>query len=231
MTAPEPETGPLRTCIVTRAERPPEEMIRFVLGPDGTVVPDIRRRLPGRGVWTTATAKAVGEAAKRRAFERSFKTKAVTPEGLAAQIDGLLESDCLQSLALANKAGAVVTGFAKVESVIAEGKIAAIVHAIDGGADGKRKIGQALRRRFGDETPPELETFDSRQMDLALGRTNVIHAALRTGPASDAFVARARRLRVYRSGENGSEPTGSAAADLRVGKLDERARAPRTQDE
>lgn len=220
MAATDPETGPLRTCIVTRAERPPEEMIRFVLGPDGIVVPDIRRRLPGRGVWTTATAKAVSEAAKRRAFERSFKVKAVAPEGLAAQIDGLLESDCLQSLALANKAGAVTTGFAKVESAIAEGKIAALVHATDGGADGKRKLGQVLRRRFGDETPPELETFDSRQMDLALGRTNVIHAALRPGPASAALTAKCRRLLGYRAGAN------EFSAALGRSRRDERAESP-----
>jgi uncharacterized protein len=230
MATRERDEGPLRTCIVTRAERPPEEMIRFVLGPDGMVVPDLRRRLPGRGVWTTGTAKAVAEATKRRAFARSFKTGATAPEGLAELVGNLLASDCLQSLALANKAGLVVSGFAKVEAAVAAGDVATILHASDGGADGKRKLGQALRRRFGADAPQEFETFDSSQLDLALGRTNVIHAALRRGPASDAFIAHARRLQVYRSGEHGSERT-RLAADAGGGERDERATAPRTQDE
>lgn len=198
------EAGSTRTCIATRVERPPEQMIRFALAPDGTVTPDLRRRLPGRGVWVTATAEAVAQAVKRRAFERGFKARATVPEGLAARIDGLMEADCLQSLSLANKAGLVVAGFAKVEAAIAAGDIAAVLHATDGGADGKRKIGQALRRRFGQSGPQEIETFDSGQLDLALGRSNVIHAALRSGPASAAVTEKLRRLQVYRSAEDNS---------------------------
>jgi uncharacterized protein len=194
------ETGPVRTCIVTRSQLPPGEMIRFVLAPDGTVTPDLRRRLPGRGVWTTATAQIVAQAIKRRAFERGFKTRTTVPEGLVALIDRLMETNCLQALALANKAGLVTTGFAKVEAEIATGAVAAVLHASDGGADGKRKLGQSLRRRYGDATPEEIETFESRQLDLALGRTNVIHAALRTGAASAALLAQCSRLQIFRSG-------------------------------
>lgn len=199
MTASADDKGPTRTCIVTRRERSPDEMIRFVLAPDGTATPDLRRKLPGRGVWVTATAANVAEAVKKRAFERGFKGKAKPPDGLVALIDRLLEAECLQGLSLANKAGLVVTGFAKVEAAIATGDILAALHASDGGADGKRKIGQALKRRFGATPPPELETFDSGQLDLALGRANVIHAALRPGPASVALLARVERLQAYRS--------------------------------
>lgn len=205
------EKGPRRTCIVTRAERPPEEMIRFVLAPDGAVTPDLRRRLPGRGVWVTATAETIAAAVGRRAFERAFRTRAATPEGLVEQIERLMQADCLQALALANKAGLVVSGFAKVEAAIAAGDIAAALHARDGGADGKRKIGQALRRRFGPETPPEMETFDSRQLDLALGRTNVIHAALRRGSASAALVEKLKRMQAYRATETQTASPGAAA--------------------
>ena len=193
------ESGSLRTCVVTREERPPEQMIRFVLAPDGTVTPDLRRRLPGRGVWVQATAGTVATAVRKRAFERGFKSPAKVPEGLVALIDRLLEADCLQSLSLSNKAGLVTAGFAKVEAQIGEGGVAVLLHARDGGADGKRKLGQALRRRYGDDAPAELEMFDSCQMDLALGRTNVIHAALRTGPASAALVERCLRLRTFRA--------------------------------
>lgn len=207
MPAPEQEpaetseqaSGSLRTCVVTREEGPPETMIRFVLDPAGNVTPDLRRKLPGRGVWTRTSAKVVAEAVRRRAFERGFKTKATAPDGLVALVDRLMETDCLQALAMANKAGLVVTGFAKVEAEIASGAVAALFHAVDGGADGKRKLGQALRRRFGDAPPGEIETFDSRQLDLALGRTNVIHAALRTGPASTGLVARCAKLQEFRA--------------------------------
>ncbi|MFT4099052.1 MAG: RNA-binding protein [Rhodoblastus sp.] len=210
-TGGETESGPVRTCIVTRAERSPEEMIRFVLAPDGTVTPDLKRRLPGRGVWVTASAEVVAQAGRRRAFDRGFKGKAVVPDDLPGQVDRLLEADCLQRLSLANKAGLVVTGSAKVEAAIAAGDTVAILHASDGGQDGKRKIGQALRRRFGDGPPPETECFGSAQMDLALGRTNVIHAALRAGPASAALLASMKRLLVYRSAATSSARTESAA--------------------
>lgn len=207
--ADDEERGPIRTCCVTRAERPPEEMIRFVLAPDGTVTPDLKRRLPGRGVWITASAGVVAQALKRRAFDRGFKGKATVPADLPEQIDRLMEADCLQRLSLANKAGLVTTGFAKVEAAIAAGDTIAILHAADGGQDGKRKIGQALRRRFGDAAPPEMECFGSAQLDLALGRTNVIHAALRAGPASAALLESMKRLQVYRSAA-----TPSARAEI-----------------
>ncbi len=205
------ESGPIRTCIVTRAERPPEEMIRFVLAPDGTVTPDLKRRLPGRGVWVSASAGIVAQAGRRRAFDRGFKGKAVVPDDLPARIDGLMQADCLQRLSLANKAGLVTTGFAKVEAAIAAGETIAILHATDGGQDGKRKIGQALRRRFGAEAPPEMECFGSAQLDLALGRTNVIHAALRAGPASAALLESMKRLQVYRSAATPSAGAERAA--------------------
>ncbi|MGH6801161.1 MAG: RNA-binding protein, partial [Methylocella sp.] len=178
-----------RTCIVTRAKGLPQDMIRFVAGPGAIVVPDIRRKLPGRGVWVTARACDVAEAVKRQAFARGLKTKVVASENLAAEIEALLTKDCLQALSLASKAGQVVNGFAKVEEAIAAGAIAGLVHAADCGADGMRKLGQCLRRRYGDERArPRVELFASGQLGLALGRANVIHAALIGGPASEGFL-------------------------------------------
>lgn len=200
MTDATQEGGPLRTCVVTREEHTPEEMIRFVLAPDGTVTPDLRRRLPGRGVWVDCKAAVVAAAVRKKAFDRAFRSQTKASADLEVQIERLMEADCVQSLALANKAGLVTTGFAKVEAQIEAGQIAVLLHASDGGADGKRKLGQALRRRFGEAAPEEMEPFDSRQMDLALGRTNVIHAALRPGPASAALTGKCRRLLRYRAG-------------------------------
>lgn len=207
------EAGPERTCIVTRQKGLPEDMIRFVIGPGTIVVPDIRRKLPGRGVWVTAHAESVAEAVRRRAFARSFKTQVKAAETLPAEIDGLMTTDCLQSLAMANKAGQVVTGTAKVEEAIATGTILVLVHASDGSSDGKRKLdGRLHKATQGTRCEPPIELFRSDQLDLALGRTNVIHAALVPGSASRAFLARCRKLSLYRYGPPRAEQSDQHSA-------------------
>ena len=214
--ATDDETGSERTCIVTRARLSPDEMLRFVAGPDGLVVADIKRKLPGRGVWVSADAKNVAEAAKKQLFARSLKCAVKASPQLADEVDAMLERDALQFFSIANKAGLVVTGSAKVESAIAKGGVIALIHATDGGADGIRKLGQAVTRRFGEAASgvPRIALFQSAQLDLALGRANVIHAALMAGPASDALpLAKCRRLDSYRSGRqpgNLGEPASPA---------------------
>jgi predicted RNA-binding protein YlxR (DUF448 family) len=189
-----------RTCIVTRRREPPEGMIRFVRGPDGVVAPDIRARLPGRGVWVGARAALVAEAAKKRMFARGLKEQVETPPHLEQDVDRLLEADCLQMLALANKAGAAVAGYGKVGDLLAKGGEGVLVEARDGGEDGKRKLGQLARRSAGENNgaPPAIGLFTSGQLDLALGRTNVIHAALAVGGTATSFRSRCRRLAAYR---------------------------------
>lgn len=193
-----------RTCIVTRRREPPEAMIRFVRGPDGVIAPDIRARLPGRGVWVGARAALVAEAAKKRMFARSLKEQVESPPQLAEDVDRLLEADCLQMLALANKAGAVTAGFNKVSDLLEKGGVGALIEALDGGADGKRKLRQSARRgevatnRENDGVPPIIGLFTSSQLDLALGRTNVIHAAVASGGPGTSFLSRCRRLAAYR---------------------------------
>ena len=196
------EKGPERTCIVTRRKGPPEAMLRFVVDPDGMVVPDLKRRLPGRGVWITADSKTLAEALKRGAFSRGFRKAVKASPTLVEDLDRLMERDALQALSLANKAGAVITGFAKVESEIASGRVAGLVHAQDGGEDGVRKLTQALLRHHGEAALawPRVRLFLSAQLDLAMGRTNVIHAALKTGAASAGFLSRCRVLAVFRNG-------------------------------
>jgi predicted RNA-binding protein YlxR (DUF448 family) len=196
------EQGPERTCIVTRQKGSPEAMLRFVVGPDGEVVPDLRRRLPGRGVWVTPTAKVLAEALRKGAFAKGFRKAVKASPALVSEVDALMERDALQALSLANKAGSVITGFAKVEAEIAAHRLAGLVHAHDGGEDGVRKLTQALLRHHGEPALawPRVRLFDSSQLDLALGRTNVIHAALKTGAASDSFLSRCRLLAVFRDG-------------------------------
>jgi uncharacterized protein len=139
-----PRREPERTCIVSRAVNPPEGLIRFVIGPGGEVVADLAGKLPGRGAWVTATAAAVGEAVKRRAFSRAFKAEVKTPPDLAGRIEEALRRDLRQALSLANKAGAVMSGFVKVETAIREGGVAALLHAAEAAPDGRRKLEGAL---------------------------------------------------------------------------------------
>jgi uncharacterized protein len=191
------EGSPERTCMVTRAKALPQDMIRFVVGPAAAVVPDIRRNLPGRGVWVLCCADIVARAVKGQAFSRGFKMKVTASPDLAVEIETELTRDCLQALSIANKAGQVVTGFAKIEVAI---------------ADGVRKLRQCLRRRFGDDgAKPWIGLFRSEELDLALGRTNVTHAALAEGAASEGFLDRCRRLQLYRSGLSHLKAEGKAA--------------------
>jgi uncharacterized protein len=197
-----------RTCVVTRRHVEPEAMIRFVRAPDGALTPDIRSRLPGRGVWVTARADLVAEAARKKLFSRVLKEQVSIPPDLALDVDRLLESDCLQMLAMANKAGLVVAGFGKVGAALEKGGVAALIEALNGGEDGKRKLAQMARRAALTECvkPVVITIFTSLQLDLALGRTNVIHAALTSGGPTAAFLTRCRRLASYRGETTDATP-------------------------
>jgi predicted RNA-binding protein YlxR (DUF448 family) len=194
-----PRHEPERTCIVTREAQPAAGLIRFVLGPDSQVVPDLRHKLPGRGVWVTARSTIVEEAVKRRLFSRAFKTEARASETLPRDIERALRDDLRQGLSLANKAGAVITGFYKVESAIAEKPLVALIHAAEAADDGRRKIANQLRKRLGDAISsfPVVQELSNDELDLALGRSHVIHAALVAGAGSDGFLNRWHRYRSY----------------------------------
>jgi predicted RNA-binding protein YlxR (DUF448 family) len=185
-------------------------MIRFVRSPQGDVVPDVRHKLPGRGLWITATRQAVEDSIKRNVFARGFKAEMRPPAGLAAQTDDLLARAALDALAIAGKAGLVLHGYAKVETTIGRGEAIAIIHAADGADDGKRKINAYLRGRGIDI--PVIQAFSSAQLDLALGRSNVVHAALLAGSATNTFMARALRLTRFRAPDGNS--TEAPRADV-----------------
>lgn len=136
-----------RTCLVTRAAGPADRLIRFVLAPDGSVVPDVAGRLPGRGVWITGRRELVEQAVRKRLFARGFRAEATADPGLADLVDRLLEDRALGSLSMARKAGLVVTGFGKVTAALQRGGVLAVIHAAEAAADGRRKILQAMSRR------------------------------------------------------------------------------------
>jgi predicted RNA-binding protein YlxR (DUF448 family) len=199
--------GANRLCAATGTVRPVAEMIRFVVGPDGAAVPDLKRRLPGRGIWVTATRQALQTAVGRNAFARGFKREVRVAPDLVDTTDWTLVRHALDALGIANKAGRVAIGFTKVELAIRGDDIVGVVHASGAAPVGMRKIVAALRRRLGNDvgSVPLVGLFPVAQLDLALGRPNVIHAALLAGPESESFLARARRLERFRTNAIGTE--------------------------
>lgn len=190
----------VRRCAVTRRRLAKDALIRFVIDPDGTIVPDIREKLPGRGVWLTGAHDTVGDATKRNVFAQTLKTKVSLPENLASQVDGLLAEAALSALALANKAGEVVFGAAKIEETMRKGPVIALIHAKEAAEDGRRKLDGKALAMTGGAPIPAIRIFTEGELGLASGRTNVIHAALIQGGAARKFLAAAARLERYREG-------------------------------
>lgn len=200
-----------RTCIVTRQTLAPEALLRFVVSPDGAVVPDIRRKLPGRGAWVLAAHDCVTKAVSKGLLVRALRSRTPGVDGpafvvrpdMADFLDSLLENDCLQALALANKAGAVVCGHTKIEQGLRREAPLTLLHATDAGHDGVRKLNQLWRGLWpaaaNEPFPEGVNIFASAQLDLVLGRTNVIHAALKAVMAAQSVKSRAVRLVKYRT--------------------------------
>ena len=200
----------VRRCALTRERLPKQDLIRFVLAPSGEIVPDLKERLPGRGVWVTADLALVAEAAKRNVFARALKAQAKVSAGLADQVDRLWVDAALGALALAKKAGEVVFGTAKVEEAIAKGKVAALIHASDAAEDGCRKLDGKFRASARGENPAPIRIFSADELGLASGKTNVIHAALIQGGAAAKFLANTSRAERYRKGAAAfAQPIGS----------------------
>jgi predicted RNA-binding protein YlxR (DUF448 family) len=195
--------GTERLCAVTRAVKPVDELIRFVVGPDDGVVPDLKRKLPGRGLWVTAERATLKDAMTRNVFARSFKREVRVAPDLVDQTERLLVRSALDALAIAGKSGLVAAGFAKAEAAITRDKIVGLLHAADGSADGVSKLAGALRQRDDADGIAVIKAFTTAQLDLALGRSNVVHAALLAGPANDTFLARFARLERFRTGDKG----------------------------
>jgi uncharacterized protein len=195
--------GTERLCVVARVAKPVDDLLRFVAGPDGTLAPDIKRKLPGRGVWVTATRRALETAVRRGAFARSLKDSIRIPADLPDLVDRLLARAALDALAIAYKAGRVVAGFERVGSALKADRLAALIHAAEASPDGVRKLAGAQTGA----PVPLVRTFTASQLGLALGRPNVIHAALLGGREGDSFLARWRTLERYRANDDGEEPT------------------------
>jgi predicted RNA-binding protein YlxR (DUF448 family) len=190
-----------RTCALTRRVLPVDRLLRFVVSPAGDVVADVKRKLPGRGMWISATQAALAEAVAHKVFARTFRRDVRVDADLVAKTERLLARSALDALAIAAKSNKVVAGFTKVEAALKCAGAVALIHASDGSADGMRKLSAVLYRETAGKPGgiAIVEEFSGAQLDLALGHPNVVHAALLAGPVSGTVLVRAMRLQRFRT--------------------------------
>lgn len=202
---------PLRRCIVSGTVQTKEAMIRFVIGPDGAVVPDLEGRLPGRGMWLGADRALVERAVARKVFARAARRQVQVEPGLADRLSGLLEKRCLNLIGLARRAGQVVSGFDSVQAALRTGRVGRsgvpglLLAASDGAADGRNRL-RALARDL-----PLVEDFRAAALGAALGRDLAVHAVVARGRLADGLKVEAARcagLKVKTAGPTPGERTG-----------------------
>ncbi|NBB17651.1 RNA-binding protein [Caulobacter sp. SLTY] len=185
-----------RRDVVTGQVMAEEKLVRFVAGPDGVVVPDVARKLPGRGVWVAADRASVETAAKKNLFSRSAKAKLSAPAELAELVEKLLVKRVLDGLGLARRAGDLTSGFEKVMAAVRSGKAAWLIEASDGAADGRQKILNLARHMT--PQPRVVGIFTSAELGLALGGENVIHTAFLGGRSAGSWTQDVERLAGFR---------------------------------
>lgn len=181
-----------RRDIVSGEVMAEEALIRFVPGPDGVVVPDLARKLPGRGIWVAADRASVEAAVKKNLFARSAKAQLKAPADLADTIEILIRRRLLSGLGLARKAGELTSGFEKVSQAITAGRAAWLIEASDGAHDGRRKMLSVVRKS--PKVPSVIGAFSAAELGLALGAENVIHTAFLAGRAADRWAQDVCRL-------------------------------------
>lgn len=184
---------PVRRCIATGDRLPQDRMIRFVLGPDGQVTPDLRARLPGRGMWVRAERNAVDLAVRKSLFAKAMRSRAIADPGLTDLLENLLTERCIDTLSLARRAGQAIAGFEKVRSALNEADTAVFITAGDGAEDGRRK----LLNRVG--TIPVVDVLARTELAHAFGRADCVHAVLKQGGLAAQFLAETGRLSGFRS--------------------------------
>jgi predicted RNA-binding protein YlxR (DUF448 family) len=187
--------------------RPQSELLRFVIGPGDRLVPDISRRLPGRGLWLTAQRDIVAAAAAKRLFARAARASVVVEDGLVERVEALLAQRCCDLIGLARRAGEAVPGFDKVRGALVSGKAALLLAAADGAAGGRDKL-KALAPGL-----PLIELLSAAELGAAFGREHVVHAALRPGRLATALRLEAVRLAGLRPQAPGGPETGRGAPE------------------
>ena len=188
--------APERRCIVTGERHPRGGLLRFVIGPDGQVVPDLAAKLPGRGIWLTADPALIEKAATRGLFARAARAPVTVPPGLAGMVHDLLTRRVIDLISLSRKGGQAVGGYEKVRDWLLRGDASVLIQAHDGSERGKTKL-----------KPPEdgvhITCLSAQELGLAFGREHVIHAALASGGLSERVVEEAAKLARMRAQDGG----------------------------
>lgn len=182
-----------RMCIVTRAVKDEADLIRFVRSPDGVVVPDLARKLPGRGVWVSLDRKVLDQAIARKLFARGFQAETTIPPDLPDIVAKRLRQQALSLLSLAKKAGEAVSGFMKVEEMLGRGQARLLFHGTDAKPDGCRKLDKLAQPGVVEK----IVLFEIQELDLAFGRPNVVHAAVAKGGLAEKLSAAVRRIETF----------------------------------
>ncbi|MCT4607784.1 MAG: RNA-binding protein [Pelagimonas sp.] len=183
--------GPERKCIATGEAQPKSGLIRFVLGPDGRVVPDLAEKLPGRGAYVSATRDALALVSKKNLFARAFKQPVKLPEGMEDLIEQMLTRRVVDTISLARKSGDAVSGYEKVKDWLMKEEALVLIQASDGSERGKSKLSTPYGGTF-------IGWLTADELGMAFGRQTVIHAALGAGGLSKRVVEEAQRLKGMR---------------------------------
>jgi predicted RNA-binding protein YlxR (DUF448 family) len=204
------ESGPERKCIATGEVRPKSELIRFVVGPDQNIVPDLAGKLPGRGIWVTATPEALETALKKNHFLRAAKAPVTVSETLVKDIERQLARRVVDLISLSRKSGAAVSGYEKVKDALSKETAEVLLQAEDGSSRGKSKLSTP---HFGHY----IGWLTADELGMAFGRQTVIHAALGAGGLTQRVVEEAHRLKGFRVRvSDASTAAGATGKEIRA---------------
>jgi len=208
-----------RRCIVSHESLPDAKLIRFALAPDGSVVPDVAAKLPGRGAWVAADRASVEAAVKKQMFARAFKCEARAGAELADQTESLLARRCLDQLGLMRRAGAIAFGATQVEAAIRGKPALMLIEAADGAEEGREKL-MSLHIGLWGGPPPAVACFTASDLGVALGRERVIHACLLQERLATGWAADIGRLAGFRAIVPSSWPDSWRSVQWGLGDAD-----------
>ncbi len=191
---------PERRCIATGEVEPKAGLIRFVVGPENQIVPDVLGKLPGRGIWVSADRAALELAVKRKLFARSAKQAVEVPDGLVETVEKLVAARVIELISLARKSGRATAGYERVKDWLQKEEARVLIQAHDGSPRGKSKLSTPYKGVF-------IGVLSASELGFAFGRDHVIHGALSSGGLTERVVEEAARLKGLRASD-GQAPAG-----------------------
>ena len=189
-----------RKCIATGRVLPKAHLVRFVVGPDQTIVPDILGKLPGRGIWVSARRQALEKAVQKNLFARAAKSGVQCPEDTLERVEAALVARVCDLMSLARRSGSAIAGYEKVKTWLEKGEAKVLLQASDGSERGKGKL------RPPGKSDAFIGILSANELGLAFGRENVIHSALASGGLTKLVVEEAARLDGLRGANGGKMP-------------------------